>query len=65
MIDPAAMIRAIDDAQQTYALEFLSKPSGQDAFALGRANGVVLGLGHARKLIIDALSDDEEEGKAL
>ena len=55
------LLQRLETEQARLASEALGKPSGQDAFAYGRAVGLYAGLEHAKRVLVDMVAERDRK----
>lgn len=55
------LLQRLEAEQLRLATEALERPSGRDVFDYGRAVGIYAGLEHAKRTLIDMVSEKERK----
>jgi hypothetical protein len=55
------LLQRLEAEQLRLATEALERPSGHDVFDYGRAVGIYAGLEHAKRTLIDMVSEKERK----
>jgi len=56
-----SLLQRLEAEQIRLATEALGRPSGRDMFDYGRAVGIYAGLEHAKRTLIDMVSEKERK----
>lgn len=60
-----ALLKALEEAQAKHAHQALAQPQGRDDFEYGRMCGLYAGLAHARSILVEMISEDEDRNNEL
>lgn len=59
------LMKRLETEQMAHAHSALSQAQGRDAFEYGRMVGMYAGIDHARKVILDLISEAEDRDDKL
>lgn len=59
------LLKRIEDEQLAHARQSLAAPGGHDGYDYGRAAGIYAGLGKARDILIEMVSEADDRDAEL
>lgn len=59
------LMQRLEQAQAGHAHQALSQPQGRDDFEYGRMCGIYAGIGHARTILTELISEDDGKDNEL